>query len=48
MTLDGASAQGIQSSIAYNPKVLAAAGRALDKAAFSPDTLPDDLVIGLR
>jgi flagellar biogenesis protein FliO len=24
-----------------------AAGRALDKAAFSPDTLPDDLVIGL-
>ena len=25
----------------------AAAGRALDKAAFSPDTLPDDLVIGL-
>jgi len=27
--------------------VLAAAGRALDKAAFSPDTLPDDLVIGL-
>jgi len=32
---------------AYNPKVLAAVGRALDKAAFSPDTLPDDLVIGL-
>ena len=27
--------------------MLAAAGRALDKAAFSPDTLPDDLVIGL-
>ena len=34
------------STIAYNRNVQAA-GRALDKAAFSPDTLPDDLVIGL-
>lgn len=35
------------SSIAYNRFVLARAARWLDKAAFSPDTLPDDLVIGL-
>jgi len=37
----------VPSPIAYNPFVLARAARWLDKAAFSPDTLPDDLVIGL-
>jgi hypothetical protein len=34
-------------SIAYNPLVLARAASWLDRAAFSPDTLPDDLVIGV-
>jgi hypothetical protein len=33
--------------IAYNPSVLARAAGWLDRAAFSPDTLPDDLVIGV-
>src|SRR5712692_2507127 len=36
-----------QGSIEYNPFVLARAVGWLDKVAFSPDTLPDDLVIGL-
>ena len=36
-----------QGSIAYNPLVLARAASWLDRAAFSPDTLPDDLVIGM-
>jgi hypothetical protein len=36
----------IRGPIAYNPIVLPGV-RALDRAAFSPNTLPDDLVIGL-
>ena len=34
-------------AIAYNPLVLARAASWLDRAAFSPDTLPDDLVMGV-
>src|SRR5260221_14717438 len=36
-----------QGSIAYNPLVLARAASWLDRAAFIPDTLSDDLVIGM-